>query len=773
MAKSKSIRGVTMIMALFVTFLLSALSLAFVTLMMEDSRGSRSSAWQLMAVEGAEWGVETALSYMGRGGNWQPAFDPDRLVFYDLLNANQPNGPEHLVAVAGGDGTIRVEVEAGEGEDGALRTLRIVNPELPLGAVLNLEGKLLGRVTVEVKPVDVPLAAYGPGQAAQYTVTCLCELFRAEDAHLADPEPVAISQLEALVRPEVETTSLFQVQNMRSWDVQGVGVGSPNTADKIIVPADYKSAGSVRVTGTDPKQPLAPWAGQAGNLRFEDPNSETMVFQGQLSVAELTNLDQSGNAVAGTDSKNFPGGVVFGADFLPLPSTDRYLSVDRNADGQLGSGSLPSPDEMAEAGQEWGLLAVASQDVDGPETPYGELVSGYYKINKELITRAHELHPRLPDHGSTVALAKQNYRPVIPEVEVRLLEGGFVQVNAWETNHGDGGWSSSDGSLNTLVSQELGNSVGPLGQTFHVDQLKNGLLYIEGGQVIVRSDLSSGQAQEFEGRLQIVAAEDPLRRGEIKSGNATQTYPNAAESIYHPAVNEYLSWQEGRMNLPSDDPDYLEPSNFKAPPYTAAVLRDAYQSGAVTGSVADLAGVADDSLYWQTISAGTEREGNLVIAGDIVKKDHSNSILGLTAENYLLINDRTAGVKANQNELVIEAVLTSFEHSLQFDWDNTSNNRVYDGETSVYSISRGTGFNGKITLKGSMLAPFSDVEGDLQGRGYPRQEFLHDSDLGRQSPPFQPRTLLSEYPNDQISIAWSIISFKDRTSRGVFLSEEG
>ena len=48
---AKKRRGLTMVMALFVTFLLTTLSLAFVMLMMEDSRGSRSSAWQVMAAE--------------------------------------------------------------------------------------------------------------------------------------------------------------------------------------------------------------------------------------------------------------------------------------------------------------------------------------------------------------------------------------------------------------------------------------------------------------------------------------------------------------------------------------------------------------------------------------------------------------------------------------------------------------------------------------------------------------------------------------------------
>lgn len=767
--KDKGNRGLTLVMALFVTFLLSTLSLAFVALMMEDSRGSQSSVRQIMAAEGAEWGIETALSYMGRGGNWQAAFDADRLVFFDLLHAGQPNGPHHLQASAGEGGAIQVLVEAGSGEESALRVLRLVDPNLPLGAVLNLDDRLVGRITVEVKPVVTPLAAYGPGQAAQYTLTSRCELFMTEDAG-SGAEPVAIAQLEAQVRPEVETTALFQVQNMRSWDVQGGGVGNPSTADKIIIPADYVSAGSVNVTGTDPKNPNAPWSQQAGNLRFQNPDAEDMVFQGQLSVNQLSNLDLSGNTVSEGDPKNFPGGVVFGADYLPLPSSKKYLNHDRNGDGQVGTGAPPGPGDLGGADQEWGLLAVAARDKNGPNTPHGPTVSGYYHVGKELVSEAHKLNPKVPNPASSVPLAQQDFRPAIPEVEVRLKSGGFIEVNVWETNAGDGGFTSSLGNLNTIARQQLGADGGPLGQTFHVDQLKNGVLYIEGGQVIVHSELSSGETAEFEGRLQIIAAEDALRRGEVKTGSSPQTYANPATALYHPAVGDYLNWQESRTQLAPDDPDYVSPAEFRAPPYTAAELREAAQSGAISSSVADLSGVDDASLFWKTPLSSVESEGNLVVAGDIVKKDNTNSLIGLTAENFVFLNDRTLGQKQVANELVVEAVLTSFEHSLQFDWDNTSKNKVVgsSGGTS-YTQAMTPGFNGKLTLQGSMLAPFSDVEGDLQGRGYPRQEFRHDDELARHSPPFQPRTLLSEYPNDQISIAWTIISYKDRTSKGVHL----
>lgn len=766
---SRRPRGVTMVMALFLTFLLSALSLAFVTLMLEDSRGSRSSARQVMAAEGAEWGIETALSYMGRGGNWQAAFDAERLVFFDLLNAAQPNGRSHLRPAAGTGGAIEVVVEQGSGSESALRRLRIVDPELPLGAALSLDGELVGRITVEVTPVMVPLAAYGPGQAAQYSLVSRCELFALDQAQSAEPEPVAISQLEAQVRPEVETTALFQVQNMRSWDVQGGGIGNPSTADKILIPSDYVSAGSVKITGTDPNNPGAPWSDQSGNLRFENPESRDMVFQGQLSVSQLSNLDSAGNAVTTGRPENFPGGVLFGSDFLPLPSSRKYLNNDRNGDGQLGDGSSPGPGDVGGANQEWGLLAVAARDTGGPDTPHGPAVSGYYRVGKELISEAHRAHPRLPDLASGVPLTQQNYAPSVPEVEVVLKAGGFIEVNVWETNFGDGGATSQNGNLNAAASQLLGSDGGPLGRAFHVDQLKNGVLYIEGGQVIVRSELDGGEPAEFEGRLQIVSAEDAVRRGQKKTGSEVQTYPNTAQALYHPAVTEYLTSQSQRMGLAPSDPNYLDPSAFRAPPYTAAVLKQAALSGQVTQSVADLQSVADESLFWEPPKTSTESEGNLVIAGDVVKKSGANSMIGLTAENFLLLNDRTLRQKPAANELRLEAVLTSFEHSLQFDWDNTARNKVGD----TYRTAMTPGFNGKIILQGSMLSPFSDVEGDLQGRGYPRQEFRHDSELARRSPPFQPRTLLSEYPNDQISISWVIVSFKDRTSKGVSSPENG
>ena len=746
-------RGMALVLALFVTFLLATLSLAFVTLMMEDSRGSRASSWQVMATEAAEWGVHTTLSYMGRGGNWQPAFDAERLAFFDLLNPSQPNGMAHLVASTGDGSQSDVKGEAGEGEDASMRRLRLLDPALPTGTVLRLGEEMLARVEVEVRPLQVPLSSFGPGQAAHYQLVSRAELYRSDSLGSENPTPVAVSVLEAQVRPEVETTALFQVQNMRSWDIQGGGLGNPSLADRILIPSDFTSAGSVRVTGVDPNDPGAPWQDQAGNVRFQDPNSDKMVFRGELSVAQLSNVDNAGNPVTTADPQNFPGGVVFGSDFTPLPDPKRYLNYDKNGDGVIGSGSEPQPEDIVDPSQDWGLLAAAAVETGG-NSPHGMPVRGYYKVDKQLVSAAHAQSPRTPDPTSSTPLGNQDYRPPIPEVQVTLKEGGFLEVNVWSTSAGDAGATSSVGNLNAAADSAMGPLRGPLGQTFHVSQLKNGVLYVEGGQVVVRSELSDGNASEFEGRLQIVASQDGTRRGQAVGSE--MVYPNAKTSIYHKAAEEFFEWQKARLTLSPTDPDYADASSFKAPPYTVEQLVQGAAAGHVTADTSSLASVPANGLYWPPPKPSMEREGNLVVGSDILKKEGSNSVLGLTAENYLLLGDRSLAQKAVPNELQVD------------DWNNTAVNRTTTGGgTKAFNTISSPGFNGKITLRGSMLAPFSNVEGDLQGRGYPRQQFLHDDDLLRWAPPFQPRTLLSEYSNAQITIAWSIISFTDRSSLGV------
>ena len=160
-----------------------------------------------------------------------------------------------------------------------------------------------------------------------------------------------------------------------------------------------------------------------------------------------------------------------------------------------------------------------------------------------------------------------------------------------------------------------------------------------------------------------------------------------------------------------------------------------------------------------------EREGNVVIGGDIQKAENASAIIGLNAENFILLNDRTIELKDNPTELAVDAVFMSFEHSVQLDWDNTGNNRVMVDDTNdAHDVTTAPGHHGNFIYRGSLISAFSDVEGDVTGKGYTDQDFEHDRDLLNFTPPFQPRSLLASYPNTQIAIEWQIKQYADRGS---------
>ncbi len=753
-------RGISLILALFVTAVFLTLSIAFIALALGEARTSRSSSYAVVAQNSANWGIEFALNYMGRGGNWSVQFDPATFNVFEVLDENQPNGPVHL---SGNAGNLSVAVTIPDGNPNS-RLLTITGPG-PNGApvVVGQGGEqLLGQVQVEVTPI--PIVGF-IGQQPQYQLISTAQVSRAVGA------PLASRVVEVRVRQKAETSDLMHIQNMRSWDAQGVGIGNPALEDRILIPREYLADGVVRVTGTDPANPGQPWEDQAGNLRFQDASSvdgtnPTVQFQDRLFINRLGNLGPGGgNSFLQPDLTAYQGGVVFGAEFLPLPDVEFYLNRDKNGDGNLAGVGSTTDFDLTDPGEERGLLYAAAIDTVGDPVPEGSLVSGYYPVNRALVEAGHAAHPRLPNPADPVLpVTQQNYKPPIPEVEIVLMDGGMIQVNYWETNFGDGGITNVEGSLNGIASAQP--QVGQVGTPFNVNQLKNGTIYVEGGNAVVRSALSGGTAAEFEGRLSIVAAEDATRRP--VAGSNPSTYRNVAGSLYNQAARDFLNYNRSLAELPSDDPNYVPPESFNAPPYTASELVAAASAGVISSDVSGLPN--DNTVYWPPPAPTVEREGNIVVAGDIRKSANTNSVIGLSAENFILLNDRTVDLKAQPTELAVDAVFMSFEHSVQLDWDNTGNNRVVSGGGDLHDVTTADGFNGSFIYNGSMIGSFSDVEGDVAGKGYPKQNFEHDRDLFNVSPPFQPRALLSDYPNQQIAIEWQIKQYVDRGSLNTYLS---
>ena len=335
MKRRQSRRGISLILALFTTAVLFSLAIAFLALSIGEARTSRSASFSTVAQNAANWGVEYVLNYMGRGGNWTTQFEPGSLVVFDVLHANSPNGNQHL---ASNDGPITVQITPNsEGNDPNQRLIRITGPNGDGASFVigdqSADDRLLAQVEVSVAPVRVTGFV---GQQPQYNLISTARILRP-----GETEPLASRVIEVRVRQKPEVSDLIHVQNMRSWDAQGVGVGHAQMSDRIFIPEAYRTDGTVRVTGTDPLDPNAPWQDQAGNMRFQNPDSDDLAFEGPLFINRLGNLGPSGNNFAPPDLDAYQGPVSFGSDFVPLPDVGFYLNRDKNGDGIIQNAGKP------------------------------------------------------------------------------------------------------------------------------------------------------------------------------------------------------------------------------------------------------------------------------------------------------------------------------------------------------------------------------------------------------------------------------------------------
>lgn len=150
--------------------------------------------------------------------------------------------------------------------------------------------------------------------------------------------------------------------------------------------------------------------------------------------------------------------------------------------------------------------------------------------------------------------------------------------------------------------------------------------------------------------------------------------------------------------------------------------------------------------------ANVEREGNLTIRGDITYSGGGANCVGLVSKNYLYLNDFS-----NKNALNVNGVLMSFDHSLQYDWDNFSRNPHGD-----------TLRNGTFNFRGSLISKFADVEGDLTGKGYLTQQVSFDENLRETQPPFMPRW---KKTSSQSVLNYVVTVIADRSALGTSPSQ--
>jgi hypothetical protein len=259
--------------------------------------------------------------------------------------------------------------------------------------------------------------------------------------------------------------------------------------------------------------------------------------------------------------------------------------------------------------------------------------------------------------------------------------------------------------------------------------IANGIISVRGGNVEVQSTYNGNEPKPFTGNLTIVASDNT---GRAQPNTGTKSYPQNNGTIYSDAARAY----------------FIENPHL-TPPYTE---REVYGP---SGS--------SSRLVWPSPPARIEREGNTFVTSDIKYGSASKPPgLGMISENFVLLNDKNpSGSRNGYDELRLDAVLMSLDHSVQFDWDNMAGNANHD-RLMERNPDR------TFTLNGAIVSGFLDVEGDVLGRGYYTQNFTHDKNLRFQLPPHFPRWDRASVGTGGVIWNWVIMNFVDQGSLNRF-----
>jgi len=738
-------RGIALVLALLTSVILVTLSLAFMSLSLSEARTSRSYSYEETSLQAASYGLEYALVYMGHGtiprNTWELRNWPNpnnaadlNFGFYNVLQkwdnpivtSDQMVTVQDILTDPGLAAFIPANLPNAEKERlrQDLRRIRFVTPQNQPRLIM-LSPELAFTADVVVEPI---LVARNQGRH-DYRLIATARVYQIPSgaAPSIGQQPVATRVVEARIKESSFDYAHF-VANGRTWNVNGHTPGTspsapdPNNpanridlADYVYIPPVYQEQGPMRVDGQDPSNlppnsVIGKVVANSGNLNFAAGADQGNVnFTHKLTINKPANNYQDPNLNDSTMA-GFTAGFVPMAQRVGIPDfrrddmimASKYVVKDTDKSGFI---SIPTSDIP-------GALGNSRPAPRGTDPELGPFYDGY-----ETVTI----------NGQTLQVPKPyDYRPRFPNVEITLNKDRIKVVKR-----------------DTATQEALST------QEFSQTQLQMGLLYVEGGNVVVKTegDVNSNTGK-FQGKLSIVAGESPNR--ESFNPNDSSVYSKAARELYN---FEKKRWDDdkkfGRNPVPAD---------FLTPPYTVAQLNKAHLDHPNEISAPET-GLAANQPMWpqpefETLANGTrrykvEREGNVVIADDVVYDKNAGNSLGLFAQNFVLLNDTTPSPTLN-----IDAVLVSAERSVSLDWDNTGR----QNEASWKDLMK-TDTVRTVKINGSVIGEYIDVEGDMRGRGYKNQEFKYDLALRNASPPFMPRPNLAQLSG---GFRFMILHYQDR-----------
>lgn len=761
MNRGRSRRGVAMVLALLTTVVLVVLSMAFMGLSMGEARSSRAYGLEEVSRQAAAYGMEWAIAYMGNGSDsnnfkiWNdpawpnPTGDPAlNFGFYNVLNPTpflHVSGCSFAVTSAATDPGLAAYLDpllpaASRPQALAdLRRIRLVSdapghPDLPFPIGTDLA--FTANIVVEPLLLD-----RNQGRHDFRLVTTARVYSRLPDGGVASGAPLASRVVEARVKESSFDYAHF-ISNGRTWNPQGTGLDSlatvpdPNhegrtvsLSDYVMIPRTYTETGPMRIDGQDTSLLTNPTTSQSmknvveasGNLRFQSGLAQGHLrFTHPLTINQASNLYQDPDVVD-TSNPGLTGGFTPSAARVGVPD---FRVEDMKAAAQLRPADhYKSGYFKVETSEIPGALGSTAAAPRGNDPTYGPFYSG--------------TETRVIGGVSQQVLKPFDYRPRIPTVEI-TLNGDKVEV----------------ARRSTLTGQQVGPT-----QTIANSDLAMGLLYVEGGNAVVRT-AREGESNTpyYQGRLSVGA-------GELAARNvASPTASASADTIYATAAREYYELLKNRWDNESKVRriPVSEYADFPTPPYSVAQLRQALRDGEI--STALPAGLANNQQLWPSPASEmhdgaprftVEREGNIVISDDVKAGKTAGNALGLFAQNFVLLNDTTPS-----NQITVDAVIMSKERSFSLDWDNSGFQNPTTWAAMMSTVdAAGNAMARTLNLHGSVVGEYIDVEGDALGRGYIKQNFEYDAALRTGNPPMMPRLNLSATSG---GYRYMVIHFRDR-----------
>ena len=761
----KKEKGIALVSTLFAIVIVFILGIGFLGIAMIESKTTRAEKEAVYALQMANSGAELVLNYLsiagsGADGSWEY----DGHSEYTLcVKERNPAVPLKASALADVDSSLfnfRIEREwKAAGTDGETygwwRYTFYITPDRKL----DRDNMYLGRSIVGMKQKIFQL-----GQPVQFLLESTGEVFKAGDS---TTEPLARRVVEVRFREKAALDYLNFTQNARAWDRAGLAEPPPEEGngyhDSVVIDKNYTANGEFCVDGGS-----AHSSETAGNFNFK--STDNVNFYGNVDI------NKNGNAGldAEDEGKVFKGELSKGQPSIGLPEYSSFMSKDINGDGSISASEKGNAVELAEdtSSDGTGKSYINGHFKCGDNTGFKDLTTG--------MTAGDIGHSRATNatvraqwyQGDNAADPNSNIDDMSKDVAADIEFDGNKSGDGTTNTHGskpgfakftvefvkDGTVKIYKTSAYTKKTVYLAGSSENKGVS--IDRFKNGTLYFEGGNVEVKNASNNGGVK---GKLTIVAAEDPTREpksytGKLKSGTSfTQSEYDAnvgkVDGEIASVKQTYSSNSIYREYDAAALPVKIRPKSGGGYNYEGEHSR-AEGPWKVNGKWVWPGDPNITNTYAKDKDgkggyAGPEREGNVTIGGDLTYTADGDNSLGIIAKNYLLLN---AGNVPQGHTLNVNAVLMSFDHSLQFD-DVDMSGKGLNFSTIVK--------DGKLNFMGSYIAQYADVEGKTDGTGYTTQSLVYDQNLKTTMPPNFPKWDIYQM-NSQIVVEYMILNYTDK-----------